>query len=77
MDDFVRFGLSWIQSKFGLEFDAEADLFASGVMDSLTFNEFLAEAEKRFDFTFNFDEIEDWTSLTNLKGLASIYSASM
>lgn len=71
MGAFEEFGISWILMKFDLDVDVNQDLFASGVLDSLSFNELLADAEKHFSQRFDFSDVDDWDSLGSLKGLGA------
>lgn len=71
MGAFEEFGIHWVFLRFGLNVDGNQDLFASGILDSLSFNELLADAEKHFSQKFDFHDVDDWDSLASLKGLGS------
>lgn len=72
MDEFVEYGKAWVSGRLNMEIGEQQDLFESGAMDSLTFNEFLADAETHFGFRFEFDQIDDWSEVTNLMGLSAL-----
>lgn len=72
MDEFVEYGKAWVLGRLNLEISEQQDFFESGAMDSLTFNEFLADAEEHFGFVFEFDQIDDWSEVTNLLGLSAL-----
>lgn len=72
MVSLVEFGQSWILARVGVKIQAEDDFFLGAVLDSLTFNELLSALENEFAIEFKFDEIEDWSQVSNLAGLANL-----
>jgi len=72
MISLVEFGQSWILARVGVEIQANDDFFLEAVLDSLTFNELLSALENEFAIEFNFDDIEDWSQVSNLAGLANL-----
>jgi acyl carrier protein len=63
--------------KFALEskaqrrdFDVDTDLFEAGILDSLSFNEFLSEIETSLNAVLDLDTVADWRDLRTLAGIA-------
>lgn len=70
-----REALRWIHSKSEVSVDLDDDLFANGILDSLSFNELIAHLEEFFDLEADFGQVIDWRDLVSVSSIVSLFSA--
>lgn len=62
--------IEWLQNRTSKEFERGTDLFVAGILDSLSFNEFLAFLEEKYRVTVDFDTDADWRELVSVAAVA-------
>lgn len=62
--------IEWLQNRTSKEFERGTNLFAAGILDSLSFNEFLAFLEEKYSVTVDLDTDADWRELVSVAAVA-------
>lgn len=62
--------IEWLQNRTFKEFERGTDLFVAGILDSLSFNEFLAFLEEKYSVTVDLDTDADWRELVSVAAVA-------
>jgi len=77
MNNLEEFILNWIEIRFELTIEKTEDFFESGILDSLSFAELVVVIEEVFNTEINFENIEDWQSVSSVQGLSDFVKTNM
>jgi acyl carrier protein len=70
MSNLEEFISNWIEIRFELIIEKTEDFFEAGILDSLSFAELVVVIEEVFHTEINFENIEDWQSVSSVQGLS-------